>query len=102
MTWSMASLVFTVITVKTREGEETKLYKNSCALVVIGNMNYTGGTPSGCRSEWEGVAAALKKIDFSFDFRTDHKQSIFQEILEGIVDKEGMLRINRFILVKDG
>ena len=61
---SLASQALGAVTVKTREGKEIRLYKNSYALV-IGNGNYTGGwdpLPGAVRDAKE-VAAYLQTTE---------------------------------------
>ncbi len=100
---SLASQAFGAVMVKTREGKEIRLYKNSYALV-IGNGNYTGGwdpLPGAVRDAKE-VAAALGKHGFSVDLRTDLKKNEFQEALASFVEERGRDLENRLLFYYAG
>ena len=91
------------ITVRTQQGEEIELYKDSYALVV-GNGSYTGGWSqlSGVLQDVDEVADALEEHGFSVTLKKDLTKPEFEKIFADFVVNTGGNPYNRLLFYYAG
>ena len=91
------------ITVRTLQGEEIELYKDSYALVV-GNGSYTEDWSqlSGARQDVDEVADALEEHGFSVTLKKDLTKSEFEKVFTDFVVNAGGDPYNRLLFYYAG
>ena len=91
------------ITVRTLQGEEIELYKDSYALVV-GNGSYTEDWSqlSGARQDVDEVADALEEHGFSVTLKKDLTRSEFEKVFTDFVVNAGGDPYNRLLFYYAG
>ena len=91
------------ITVRTQQGEEIELYKDSYALVV-GNGSYTEDWPwlPGALQDVDEVADALEEHGFSVTLRKDLTKQKFDEVFADFVGNAGRDPYNRLLFYYAG
>ena len=91
------------ITVRTQQGEEIELYKDSYALVV-GNGSYTEDWSqlSGARQDVDEVADALEEHGFSVTLKKDLTKSEFEKVFTDFVVNAGGDPYNRLLFYYAG
>ena len=92
-----------IITVRTQQGEEIELYKDSHALVV-GNGSYTGGWSqlSGVLQDVDEVADVLEEHGFSVTLKKDLTKPEFEKVFADFVVNAGGNPYNRFLFYYAG
>ena len=91
------------ITVRTQQGEEIELYKDSYALVV-GNGSYTEGWPrlTGVLQDVDEVADVLEKHGFSVTLKKDLTKPEFEKVFADFVVNAGGNPYNRLLFYYAG
>lgn len=91
------------ITVRTLQGEEIELYKDSYALVV-GNGSYTEGWPqlSGVLQDVDEVADVLEEHNFSVTLKKDLTKPEFEKVFADFVVNAGGNPYNRLLFYYSG
>lgn len=91
------------ITVRTRQGEEIELYKDSYALVV-GNGSYAEGWSqlSGVRQDVDEVADVLEEHGFSVTLKKDLTKPEFEKVFADFVVNAGGNPYNRLLFYYTG
>ena len=91
------------ITVRTQQGEEIELYKDSYALV-IGNGSYTEGWSqlSGALQDVDEVADALEEHGFSVTLKKDLTKLDFEKVFTDFVGNAGRDPYNRLLFYYAG
>ena len=91
------------ISVRTQQGEEIELYKDSYALVV-GNGSYTEGWPqrSGVLQDVDEVADALEEHGFSVTLKKDLTKPEFEKVFADFVVNAGGDPYNRLLFYYAG
>ena len=91
------------ITVRTQQGEEIELYKNSYALVV-GNGSYTEGWPrlAGVLQDVDEVADVLEEHGFSVTLKKDLTKPEFEKAFADFIVSAGGNPYNRLLFYYSG
>ena len=91
------------ISIRTPEGEEIPLYKDSYALVV-GNGNYTNGWKplEGALRDVKEIETTLKKHGFQVTLKTDLSKAAFDRVFAEFVLRSGKDKDNRLLFYYAG